>query len=85
MKEVDTDASFDYWLKRAKKKERIMYYDGFLMRDREIAIRSGIFADDMPPKIKAAIAAWKAYLNGEVLLFQKKRDDMEYEYIAIKC
>lgn len=84
MKEVDNDVAFLYWLKRAKKGERVSYYDGFLMRDREVAIQSGFFSDEMPPRIRSAIEAWKAYLDGTVRLFQRKRADLEYEYIAIK-
>lgn len=84
MKEVDSDIAFDYWLKGAKKGERVVYYDGFLMRDREVVVRSGFFAEDYPPKIKAAVRAWKAFQNGWVKLVQRKRDELEYEYIAVK-
>lgn len=85
MKEVDTEATFHYWLRGAKKGERVVYYDGFLMRDREQAIKSGFFVEQFPPRIKTAILAWKAYMNGEVVLTQKKRGFGEYEYIATKA
>lgn len=84
MKEVDNENAFLLWLKGAKRGEKIVYFDGFLMREREIAVRSGFFAHDLPPRFKAAIAAWKAYLDGMVILAQHKRGDSEYEYIAIR-
>jgi hypothetical protein len=39
---------------------------------------------ELPQKIKAAMAAWRAYLEGLVVLVQHKRDEGEYEYIAIR-
>lgn len=84
MKEVDSDGNFIYWLKTARPGERVLYYSGFLMRDREVFMRNGGFADKFPPRIKAALAAWRAYLDDSVTLTQKKRDQFEYDYIAIK-
>ena len=84
MKEVDTDVSFAYWLKGANRRERAVYYRGFLMRDREILVHNGVTADRFPPKIKTALMAWKAHLNGTVKLTQKKIGPFEYEYIATK-
>jgi hypothetical protein len=75
---------FIYWLEKAKRGERVVYYDGFLMRDREQAVKAGFFSDQFPAKLKSAIAAWKAYTSGLVILTQKKRGFAEYEYIAIK-
>lgn len=84
MKEVDTETTFHYWLRNAKRGERVLYYNGFLMRDREQAVKSGFFAEQFPDRIKAAIQAWKAYMAGDVVLTQKKRGFAEYEYIATK-
>lgn len=84
MKQVDTEDNFDYWLNRAKPGETVVYYDGFLLMDRERLVNNGIFADKFPQTIKAAIRAWKAYQNGHVTLVQKKRDFFAYDYIAIK-
>ena len=84
MKEVDSDTAFHYWLKGARVGEKVVYYDGFLMRDREYFLRNGGFVDQFPARIKAAIAAWKAYMNGTVRLVQKKQGLYEYHYIAIK-
>lgn len=84
MKEIESDGTFSYWLKTAKSGEKAIYYEGFLMRDREVFIRCGGFVDNFPPRIKAALSAWRAYMNGGVRLVQKKVGPYEYQYIAIK-
>lgn len=84
MKEVDTEDNFSYWLSRAKKGEKVVYFDGFLMRERQIFATNGFDRESMPQKIKTAMAAWRAYLEDRVVLVQHKRDEAEYEYIAIK-
>lgn len=84
MKEVDTPVSFKYWLRNAIKGERVVYYTGFLLRDREILTRNGLNTDGFPDTIKAAISAWNSYRDGAVKLVQRKRGDFEYEYIAVK-
>jgi hypothetical protein len=84
LKEVDGDGAFSYWLKTAKSGDAIIYYNGFLMRDREAFLRAGGFADNFPARIKAAVAAWRAYMNGDVVLVQKRMDAHEYHYIAVK-
>lgn len=84
MKEVDTEDNFNYWLSRAKRGEKVVYFDGFLMLERQRLINNGIDRDSMPQKIKSAVAAWRAYLEDRVVLVQHKRDEGEYEYIAVK-
>lgn len=84
MKEVDTEDNFDYWLAKAKKGDKVVYFDGFLMLERQRLIMNGFTRDQFPQKIKAAIAAWRAYLEGLVVLVQHKRDEGEYEYIAVR-
>ncbi len=85
MKEVDTEDSFAHWLYKAKKGEKVMYFDGFLMYERQKFVMAGIPKEGFPQKIKAATAAWRAYLEGLVVLVQRKRDEGEYEYIAVKA
>lgn len=84
MKEVDSPIAFRYWFKNAIKGEKVVYYTGFLLRDREILSHNGLNTENFPDKIKAAISAWNAYMDGAVKLIQRKRGDFEYEYIAIK-
>ncbi len=84
MKYIDNEASLDYWLGRAKPGERVMYYDGFLMMEKEKFLKSGGTVENFPDKIRTAIFAWKAYERGMVRLMQKKRDYFKYEYVAIR-
>ncbi len=84
MKHIDNVASFDYWLGRARPGEKVVYYDGFLMMDREKFLKSGGSAEGFPDTIRTGIMAWKAYERGMVMLFQRKRDYFEYEYIAVR-
>lgn len=84
MKEVDTEDSFAYWLSRARRGEKVLYFDGFLMLERQKLVMAGVQRDGFPQKIKAAMAAWRAYLEDLVVLVQRKKDEGEYEYIAIK-
>lgn len=84
MKEVDNETSFRYWLKTAEPGEQVVYYSGFLMRDREVFLRSGGLLESFPPRIRSAIEAWRAYLNGTVKLTQKKQNGYDYQYIATK-
>ena len=84
MKEVDTEDSLTYWLAKAKKGEKVMYFDGFLMYEKQKFVMAGIPAEGFSQKIKTAMLAWSAYLEGLVVLVQRKRDEGDYEYIAIK-
>lgn len=84
MREVDTEQSLLYWVKKAKKGEKAVYYDGFLMMDRQRYFNNGGLAEDQPDRLKAAKFAWHLYLDGVVNLVQKKKDSYSYEYIAIK-
>lgn len=85
MKEVDTEDSLTYWLAKAKKGEKVMYFDGFLMYEKQKCVMAGIPAEGFSQKIKTAMLAWRAYLEGLVVLVQRKREEGDYEYIAIKC
>ena len=84
MKEVDTEDNFDYWLSHAKKGSKVVYFDGFLMFERQKFLMAGGEKTELPQKIRAAMAAWRAYLEDLVVLVQHKRSEGEYEYIAIR-
>ena len=84
MKEIDTPEAFGFWLSEAKTGERCIYYEGLLMRDREIHLREAPTAP-YPSRIQCAHAAKDAYwLDKKVILFQKKKEEMHYEYYAQK-
>ena len=85
MKEIDTDVSFAYWLRNAEKGESVVYYDGFLLRDREILTRNGLRPEHFPDGIKTAIMAWRCFTDGLVTLTQKRRGYFDYAYIATKA
>lgn len=84
MKEVDTEDSLGWWVNKAKKGEKVMYFDGFLLYERQVLINNGVMRDQFPQRLKTAIMAWKLYLDGVLTLVQRKRDHNQYEYIAIK-
>jgi hypothetical protein len=83
LKEVNTEDGFYQWLKRAKTGEKVVYFDGFLMLERQkhLLNNAGV---EFPQKIKTAMFAWRTYLEGLVELVQRKRDEGEYEYIAVR-
>lgn len=81
---MDNEAGFIHWLSKARRGEKVVYYDGFLMMEKERFLQNGGFADMFPQTIKAARVAWKAYMDGRVMLVQKKKDACSYEYIAIR-
>lgn len=84
MKEVDSEHALSYWLSKAKKGERVIYYDGLLMMDRQKFFSNGGLTGNEPDKIRAANFAWRLYTDGLVNLVQKKKDQYSYDYIAIK-
>lgn len=73
------------WASKAGRGEKAVYYTGMLIADRERHFQRGGFADTMPESMKAARAAWRAYMDGLVYLVQKKNGSMDYEYIAVKA
>lgn len=84
MRQIDTEQSLIYWLKKAKAGEKVIYYDGFLMMDRQRYFMNGGLAENQPEKLKAAKFAWRLCLDGVVNLVQRKKEAYSYEYIAIK-
>lgn len=84
MKEVDTEQSLAYWASKAKKGDMVVYYDGFLMMDRQRYFMNGGFEDSQPEALKAAKLAWRMYNDGVLTLVQRKKEPFSYEYIAVK-
>lgn len=80
MKEVRTEDGFQRWLSGAKKGDKVMYYEGNLMFDRQALLLSP--GKEAPDRVKAANAAWQAYRREMVALVQHRRDSGDYEYIA---
>lgn len=84
MRNIDTELSLEYWAKKARSGEKAVYYDGFLLMDRQLHFMNGGMAETQPEKLKVAKLAWKLYADGTLSLVQKKKDDFSYDYIAIK-
>ena len=84
MREVDSEEALSYWATKARKGEAAIYYDGFLMMDRQKYFSSGGDPERQPDKLRAAKFAWHLYMDGVVTLVQRKKDNFSYEYIAVK-
>lgn len=84
MKQVDSEQALSYWLSKAKKGEKVIYYDGLLMMDRQRFFANGGLVGGEPDKIRAANFAWRLHTDGLVGLVQKKKEQYSYDYIAIK-
>ena len=72
---------FEDWIEKSKAKDKIMYYRGFL------------FAPDIQKlsPTEDRVRVWKlrnhvhgSYIKDLVTLVQKRRDDLDYEYWAIR-
>lgn len=84
MKVHDQD-SMTRWLSKAKKGDKVIYYDGMLMADKERFYINGGTTDKLPEPLRAARVAWSAYMNDEVHLIQKRKGFLSYEYIAVRA
>lgn len=84
MREVDNENSLAYWANKARKGESAIYYDGFLMMDRQFYFANGGDPEKQPEKLRAAKFAWHLYMDGVVNLVQRRKGNFSYEYIAVK-
>lgn len=73
------------WLSKANKGEKVVYYEGMLMADKERFYINGGTTDKLPEPLRAARVAWSAYMNDEVHLIQKRKGFLSYEYIAVRA
>ena len=72
-------------LSKAKKGEKVIYYDGMLMADKERFYINGGTTDKLPEPMRAARVAWSAYMNDQVHLIQKRKGFLSYDYIAVRA
>ena len=84
MKTITNSDEMIRWASKAKRGEKVVYYNGMLIADRERHFQRGGFADTMPETMKTAKAAWRCYMDGLVCLVQKKNGAMDYDYIAVR-
>ena len=73
------------WLDKSKSGEKVVYYDGMLIAEREKFFAAGGTPDRLPEPMRVARMAWKAYIDGMVHLVQRKKGYMSYEYIAVRA
>ena len=85
MKTINDPVEFSAWLGKSKPGDKVKYYDGLLMKDRQHFFATTAFTDKIPDTLATARSAWTAFTDGLVYLVQKRRDAFEYDYIAVKA
>lgn len=85
LNKVDTSEEFVRWATNAKKNSRVAYFRGYLFRDRVTSHSSRKEGPNAAPQFKLANKAWEFYQLGIVKLVQKRIDDEDYIYIAVKA
>ena len=73
--------AFHNWINKAKKGEKISYYRGYIV---EPSIQRIGATNDILRIEKFRKQVYGAYLSNLITLVQKKHDDLDYEYIAIR-
>lgn len=74
MKQINSEDEMTLWLAKSKEGERAEYYRGYLLADRQTALRN-------PVKINISELAWNAYEQSRATLMQKRNGDFDYSYI----
>ena len=81
---IESADDFTRWATYAKKNDRITYYKGLLMRDRQLNINLFGAKDKELPEFQTANKALEFSDLGIVKLFQMRHGDADYSYIAVK-
>lgn len=84
MKEVDSTDTFNYWLGNSRPGDKCLYYEGFLMYDKEMYRRENQGAKYYSSLIETTFAALEAERRGLVALVQKKLEEGRYDYYAVR-
>ena len=72
---------FEEWLNKSRKGQRISYYRGFLFAPNEQKLSPTL---DFRRVDKLARYVRSAYMKDLVTLVQKKHDNFDYEYMAVR-
>ena len=72
---------FDEWANKSRKGDKISYYRGFLFAPHEQKFSPTL---DFRRVAKLAKHVRNAYDHDIVTLVQKRHDDFDYEYIAVR-
>jgi hypothetical protein len=82
---IDTSEDFTRWATHAKRNDRIVYYKGLLMRDRQLNENLLGNKEGDIPQFRTANKALEFSDLGIVKLFQKRHGEGDYSYIAVKA
>ena len=72
---------FDEWLNKSKEGDKIMYYRGFLFEPNQQKLTPTL---DLNRVKKLATHVRNAYYHKTITMVQKRHDDMDYEYWAVR-
>ena len=72
---------FDEWLNKSRKGDKIMYYRGFLFAPNQQKLSPTL---DLKRVEKLARRVRGAYDDNVIVMTQKKHDDFDYEYLAVR-
>ncbi len=72
---------FDEWVSKSRKGDKISYYRGFLFAPNQQKLSPTL---DLNRVKRLADHVRNAYDNNLITMVQKRHDDFDYEYIAIR-
>ena len=72
---------FDEWIGKSRKGDKIMYYRGFLFAPNQQKLSPTL---DLNRVKRLADHVRSNYHNNVITMVQKRHDDMDYEYWAIR-
>jgi len=72
---------FDEWLNKSRKGDKIMYYRGFLFAPNQQKLSPTL---DLNRVKRLADHVRNAYYSNTITMVQKRHDDMDYEYWAVR-
>ena len=72
---------FDEWLNKSRKGDKIMYYRGFLFAPNQQKLSPTL---DLKRVEKLATHVRNAYHGSTITMVQKRHDDFDYEYWAVR-
>ena len=73
---------FDEWLNKSRKGDKIMYYRGFMFAPNQQKLSPTL---DLKRVEKLARHVRGAYDDNTITMVQKKHDDFDYEYWAVRA
>jgi len=82
---IESPDDFTRWATHAKRNERITYYKGLLMRDRQLNENLLGSTEGEVPQFRTANKALEFSELGVVKLFQQRHGEGNYSYIAVKA